>query len=274
MNDPILKIDNFSFSRGGHQILEDVNLAVKAGEYLSIIGPNGAGKTTLLKCLMRIWTGGSGNIEIAGRHLAAYSQRELARILSYVPQSERQAAAFSVYEFVNMGRYPYLNAFTPETGSGRAVVDRAMAAAGVTVLSDRSVRSLSGGEQQKVLIAAALAQEPDVLLLDEPTTFLDPVHRDDIQRLLLALNREQGVTVVAVTHDLNQALMYSDRIAAIQQGRAVFLATPQEVVAEGMLDEVFSSTFTFMPHPHGGTPLLIPNAVTQPNASDRPSHEN
>ncbi|OHB70595.1 MAG: ABC transporter ATP-binding protein, partial [Planctomycetes bacterium RBG_13_63_9] len=208
----VIRVRDFSFRMGRKEILRDVSFDVCEGEYLAIVGPNGAGKTTLVKCLDRILVGGTGRIEICGRPLAAYRRRELARLISYVPQADGRVFPFPVEQFVLMGRYPYLTPFSAVSKEDRAVVRRAMQQTGTSEFADRLLGTLSGGERQKVFIAAALAQEAQILLLDEPTTFLDYRHQAEIIELLARINRSAGVTVLAVTHDVNQAALQSDRI--------------------------------------------------------------
>ena len=212
---PVLEITNFSFRIGAKKILRDVTFSVAKGEYLSIVGPNGAGKTTLLKCIDRIHRGGSGQIAVYGRPLESYRQRDLARHLSYVPQADGRVFPFTVEQFVLMGRYPHLNAFSSIAHEDRKTVLEVMERARISPFAHRRLDTLSGGERQKVYIAAALAQGAQVLLLDEPTTFLDYRHQAEIRDLLAEINRNSGVTIVAVTHDVNRAAMDSHRIVAL-----------------------------------------------------------
>jgi iron complex transport system ATP-binding protein len=258
---PALAVRNLCFSIGGKAILEDVTFEVPQGAFVSIIGPNGAGKTTLLKCLNRIVTGMTGQIQVLGRSLSAYSQVELAVRLGYVPQAGHEAIPFSVFEFVMMGRYPHLSAFTSPTAADEASVDHALELAGAAELSDRDCGTLSGGERQKVLIAAALAQEARILLLDEPTTFLDPHHQAEILQVLSSLNRDSGVTMLAVTHDINAAALTSDTILALQQGRLVFRGTPDQLMTRETLTPLFGRVFPFVEHPVTGRRLILPEAV-------------
>lgn len=257
----IITVRNYSFSAGGKRILADVSLTVAAGEFLSIIGPNGAGKTTLLKCLIRINTGGSGVILFEGRPLASYTQRALARLVGYVPQSDGRSLPFTVEEFVRMSRYPYLGPFAAGGPDDDRAVEEALELTGTARLSGRFIDTLSGGERQTVLIAAALAQESRILLLDEPTAFLDPRHVADIHRILFRINRERGVTVAAVTHDINGAALLSDRIGILKDGVVTFTGAPREVMRGEVLSPVYGKPFIFVAHPETGLPLIVPEEV-------------
>lgn len=255
-----LDVRDFSFRLAKKEILRGVTFSVRAGEYLTIIGPNGAGKTTLLKCLDRIFTGGSGRIDVFGRPLASYSQKELARRISYVPQADGRALPFSVEQFVLMGRYPYLSPFSTVGKDDWQAVHAAMDETGTRPLARRLLRTLSGGERQKVYIAAALAQGAEVLLLDEPTTFLDYRHQAEIREVLARANRRSGVTIVAVTHDVNSAALESDRIVALRDGTVVFSGLPQEAMKADVLEQIYGTRLLLVDHPVTGLPLIVPQA--------------
>jgi len=260
---PVIELRRFSFRIGRKEILRDVSFAVRRGEYLTIVGPNGAGKTTLLKCIDRILPGGSGEIEVCGRPLADYRQKELARRISYVPQADGRTFPFTVEQFVLMGRYPYLNPFSSIGPEDRQAVREAMGMTGTAMFADRMLGTLSGGERQQVYIAAALAQGAEVLLLDEPTTFLDYRHQSEVRRLLVRANRDSGVTIVAVTHDVNQAALESDRIVALRDGSVVFSGTPQEIMKPGVLGQIYETSLLLIDHPSAGLPVIVPQALTR-----------
>ena len=254
----ILEITGFSFAIGPKQILHDLSFSVRQGEYLSIVGPNGAGKTTLLKCLDRIYRGGTGRITVYGRPLESYRQRDLARRISYVPQADGRVFPFTVEQFVLMGRYPYLNPFSSVGREDKEAVHHVMERTGVDEFAHRRLDTLSGGERQKVYIAAALAQGAEVLLLDEPTTFLDYRHQAEVRELLSEVNRNSGVTVVAVTHDVNRAAMDSDRIVALSTGKLVFDGTPGEIMQPEVLQRIYDTSFLLVDHPQGDVPIIAP----------------
>jgi len=253
----IIEVQDLSIVLGMAEILKGISFTVHKGEYLSVIGPNGSGKTTLIKCLNRIHRITGGGIILDHVPLQAYTQKEIARRMGYVPQTSEDTSLFSVYEFVLMGRYPYLNPFVPPTKRDRDAVFGALRLTGTHGLAHRIVGTLSGGERQKVFIAAALAQGPRILLLDEPTTFLDPRHQDDIQEMLIHINRESGVTIIAATHDINSALRASTRIIAIKEGEVAFCGSPEELMEQGLLDTIYDKCFTFMEHPRTGGPMVV-----------------
>ncbi len=257
----MIHIDNFSYAINGVRILENVSLEIVEGEFLSIIGPNGAGKTTLVKCLVRINTGGTGEISIGNRSLASYSGKALARLAGYVPQGDSRELPFSVEEFVFMGRYPYQGPFISVNEEDRRAVREALELTGTARFAERPLDTLSGGERQGVFIAAALAQEARILFLDEPTAFLDPRHVADIHAILRRVNREKGVTVVMVTHDINGAAMLSDRIAVLKQGRVVTVGLPEAIMTNKTLELVYDKPFLFVAHPVTGQRLIAPEGV-------------
>ncbi len=260
---PSIHIRNYSFAVNGARILEDVSLEVGAGEFLAIIGPNGAGKTTLIKCLVRINTGGTGEIFLDERALESFRQKELARLLGYVPQSDGRGLPFTVEEFVLMGRYPYLGPLSPPGREDERAAREALELTGTAHLAGRFLDTLSGGERQNVLIAAALSQGSRILLLDEPTTFLDPKHVADIHGILRRVNRERKMTVVMVTHDINGAALLSDRIAVLKSGRVAFTGSPEEVMRNEVLERIYEHPFLFVAHPLTGRRLIIPSEVEE-----------
>ena len=255
-----LEVVQFSFRLGEKQILEAISFQVAQGEYVSIIGPNGAGKTTLLKCLIGIYPGGRGEIRWFGRSLGAYPRRQLARRISYVPQADGRLPPFTVEEFVLLGRYPYLSPFTTIRPEDRQAARQAMEATQVAHLADRLLETLSGGERQKVFLAAALAQGADVFLLDEQTTFLDYHHQAEIRALLRRLNAA-GRTILTVTHDVNPAVLDSQRILALREGRLVFSGPPEHLMQPDVLRNIYSAELVLMPHPSTGQPIILPPAL-------------
>lgn len=257
IKDNLIEIKGLSFNMGNVMILKDISFSVHEGEYVSVIGPNGSGKTTLLKCMNRIYTAQKGHISIKGISLKAYKQKDLAKLIGYVPQATNQAYPFTVYEFVLMGRYPYFSPFSPPNKQDRKAVMEALVLTNTESFINRALGTLSGGERQKVFIAAALAQGAKILLLDEPTTFLDPRHQDDIQNILKRVNRETGVTIVAATHHINSALYASNRIIALKEGKVLFFGIPDELINEGLLDRIYDKSFVFMKHPKTEKPVVL-----------------
>ena len=259
----VIEIDRFSYSFGSKQVLREVSFSVHRGEYVSIVGPNGAGKTTLIKCLDRIFRGGTGRINVMGRPLETYRQKELARLLSYVPQADGRVFPFTVGQFVLMGRYPYLSPFSTISREDRRAVGDALDRTGTSEFADRPLDTLSGGERQKVYIAAALAQGSEILLLDEPTTFLDYHHQAEIRDLLAQVNRQSGVTIVAVTHDVNRAALDSRRVVAVRDGAVVFCGPADRIMDPGVLEEIYGTPFLLVDHPQRAMPIVVPQVPSE-----------
>jgi len=255
---PLIEIRNFSFSFGSKTILDTISLTVNEGEYLSVIGPNGAGKSTFLKCLMRILQGGKGAITIDNKPLDHYRQKELAKCVSYVPQNDGRSFPFTAGEFVMMSRYPYLSPFTSIQDEDKRAVHDALSLTGTLPLAGRHLNTLSGGERQTVYIAAAIAQGARILLLDEPTTFLDPKHESDILNIIKKVNHEFGITIISVTHDINIAVLQSDRIAILKNGAFVFVGAARDIMDNEILENVYEKRFSFVQHPSAGTLLIVP----------------
>ncbi len=251
-------VDELSVRLGDAVILGGVSCAVEPGEFLTVIGPNGAGKSTLLRCLDGIVAASSGGVQIDGREISSYNRRELARTVSFVPQPDAGVLDFSVRAFVEMGRFPYLSAWAAMTVDDREVVVEAMELTSVDQLADRPLSTLSGGERQRASIAAALAQGASILLLDEPTSFLDYHHQVQILDLIDRLHHERDLTVVAVTHDLNSTVAVSDAVLALKGGRVVFSGSPAELLDERTLTEIYGADFTLVAGGARGLPLVFP----------------
>lgn len=258
-----VEVDGLVFSLGGRPILDDVSFSIEAGQSLAVIGPNGAGKTTLLKCINRILRHSAGAIRVFGRSLDDFTQRELAKVVGYVPQADARYFPFRVREFILMGRYPHLSPFTSLTRSDNQAADEALDRTGLREFADRPMDTLSGGERQSVFVAAALAQGAQLLLLDEPATFLDYKHQVDVLALLRRLNREQGVTIVSVTHDVNSALVGAQKVLALKAGRICFSGTPTELLAGNVLEEVYDTSFKRVAVGALGTVVVRPTEFTR-----------
>lgn len=255
----VIEANDLSLVVSGKNILSGVSFKVEQGEFVAIIGPNGAGKSTLLKLLMRIYSGNSGAIAIKGKPLGSYSQRELAKALSYVTQPGDAAPPFTVREFVLMGRYPHATPFSIAGKGDIEAVEKSLEFTGMRGFESRYMSTLSGGERQKAFIAAALAQDSEMMLLDEPTTFLDPKHQYEILGILKRLNAH-GVTVLVVTHDVNHAALFSRRIIAVKEGRVIFDGPPREMMSKERLHALYDRRFIIVPHPSNGIPVVLPEA--------------
>ncbi|MDR1489940.1 MAG: ABC transporter ATP-binding protein [Desulfovibrio sp.] len=255
----MLRIQHFSFALNGNCILENLSFSLAKGEYLSVIGPNGAGKSTLLKCIIRVHEHGStrGEIHLKGRLLSEYDQRTLSALISYVPQAGGWIPPFTVAELLRLSRYPYLSAGGALRKTDLDAVEKALDLTGMKKLASRPLPSLSGGERQKAFVAAALAQDTEIILLDEPASFLDPKHTAELNRLVRVLNREHGITMLTVTHDLNHPLCMEGKVLVLRQGQQLFFGQAQEVLRGKILEDAFSHQFTCFQHPKTGRPTLL-----------------
>jgi iron complex transport system ATP-binding protein len=254
----MLSVQDLVAAVPGRRLLDAVSFTVGAGERFAIIGPNGAGKSTLLKVLCRILISAAGVVRWSGRPLPELGQKDLARLVAYVPQALLHPEGFTVREFVLMGRYPHLSPFSNPRAHDWQVVDRTLDLTGMADFSGRILSTLSGGEQQKVMIAAALAQEARVLLLDEPTAHLDPLQQEQIYSLLESVHQRQGLTLLEVTHDVNRAGLGHDRILGLRDGRVVFLGPPEEFMQPEALHRIYGKVFQLAPHPLTGRPMVLP----------------
>lgn len=254
----MLKLSNINFAFDTAPIIDRLSLNVERGAWLGVIGPNGAGKTTLLKLISGVLRPIDGEINIDDRAIQKFSRNEMARLIAVVPQVSSFTFPFTVSEIVLMGRAPYLKNFGFETAMDIAIAEEAMKRTDIWQFRSRSIDELSGGERQRVLIARALAQEPKILLLDEPTTFLDIKHQLDIMEILTELNKDPGLTIISAIHDVNLAISYCKTIALLNNGRIFKLGTPAEVVTYSNLKEVFSADVYVGLNEFTGNPYYVP----------------
>jgi len=262
MNTIALQARNLSFAYFNTPVLREVSLALHSGERVGLIGPNGSGKTTLLRCLSGVLLPSQGEVSLDGLALRRLSRQEIARRIAVVPQELLVPFAFTVREMVGMGRLPHVAGgwqalLRGENQADRRAIEAAMLATGTVDLADRLFNELSGGERQRVMIALALAQEPEVLLLDEPTVHLDLAHQVEVLELIARLNGERGFTVLAVLHDLNLAALYFPRLVLLEGGRIVGEGTPAQVLSEETIARVFGATVRVQPHPTADRPHII-----------------
>lgn len=239
--------------------LERVACSIRAGTIVGIIGPNGSGKTSFLKLLMGLLRPASGVIDFFGKDLGGLSPARIARNMAFVPQETSQLFPFTLGELVLMGRFPFHRPFEGWGWDSSADVHRAtqaMHAMEIGALAGRMMSDVSGGERQRAMIARALTQDPHVLLLDEPTAFLDLHHQLEIARIIRRLNRERGLTVVLVSHDLNLASQYCDRLLLLREGEIVTMGPPEEVIAGESLESVYGCPVLVDQHPQSGRPRV------------------
>lgn len=245
-------------------VVHALDLAVPDGQVTVIVGPNACGKSTTLRALGRLLKPKSGAVLLDGAELAKIPTRKIAQAIGLLPQTPVAPEAITVADLVARGRQPHQHWWQQWSDEDERAVTDAMARTDVTALADRPVDALSGGQRQRVWIAMALAQETDLLLLDEPTTYLDIAHQVEVLDLIRRLNRTRGRTVVAVLHDLNQAARYADHLIAMKAGRIVAEGRPADIVTADLVREVFGLTSVVIPDPVTGSPLVIPGTPWSP----------
>jgi iron complex transport system ATP-binding protein len=239
-------------------VVRDLDLQLTEGSFTAIVGPNGCGKSTLLRALGRLMRPISGQVLLDGRAIARTPTREVAKVLGLLPQAPVAPDGLTVADLVARGRHPHQSFLRQWSRDDESVVTEALAWTDLAELADRPVDELSGGQRQRAWISMALAQGTDLLLLDEPTTYLDLSHQIDVLELVGRLHAERGRTVVVVLHDLNLAARYAQRLVAMKDGVLVAAGTPAEVLTEALLAEVFDLEARVLPDPVTGTPMVVP----------------
>jgi iron complex transport system ATP-binding protein len=252
-------------------ITEDLSITIPDGSFTVIVGPNACGKSTLLRALSRLLRPAQGQIVLDGGNIARLAAKEVARRLGLLPQSSLAPEGITVADLVARGRYPHQSLFRQWSSADQDAVTSAMAVTGITDLSGRLVDELSGGQRQRVWIAMVLAQQTPILLLDEPTTFLDIAHQIELLDLLADLNAE-GRTVVAVLHDLNHACRYATHLIAMRAGAVVAAGEPGTIVSERLVEDVFGLACVIVPDPVTGTPLIVPRGRSARAGNGRTSN--
>ncbi|NML51076.1 ABC transporter ATP-binding protein [Streptomyces sp. R302] len=243
---------------GDRIVAEGLDLDIPAGRVTALVGPNACGKSTALRALARLLKPESGTVHLDGTDTSELSARELSLRLALLPQTPSAPDGITVRDLVARGRTPHQRWWCQWTAADEAVVDRALEATGTDTLAERSLDELSGGQRQRVWIAMALAQDTPVLLLDEPTTYLDLAHQVDVLELVAHLNRTEGRTVVMVLHELNLACRYADHLIAMRDGRVLAAGPPTDIVTPDLVQEAFALRATVITCPVAGTPLVIP----------------
>ncbi len=255
---PEMHISGLSHAYGDLRVLENISLEIPRGSFTIIIGPNGSGKTTLLKTLTGIIHPQQGSVRLGGRPLEAFSRKELARRIAYVPQQIPWDFPFTAEEVVLLGRTPHLGLMGLEQQRDYALARNAMERAGIDHLSGRILDHLSGGERQQVFIARAVCQQPQLLLLDEPTAALDPSHQVRIMDLLEKLKQDHGITVIMVSHDINLACMYADTLVLLSAGRVLQQGAPEAVITRRWLEHAYGCPIAVDRSPCGNVPRITP----------------
>lgn len=253
---PLVEVADVRFAYEVAPVLDGVSFSVETGEILGVIGPNSVGKTTLLRLLSKVLVPQSGTIRLAGRDLTRWKRLEAARVVAVVPQDVALAFPFTVREFVLTGRYPHSPGRFFEGPEDLRAMEEALRIAGLASLKEKPVTALSGGERQRVLVARALVQRPRLLLMDEPNAHLDLHHQLELAQLIRWLNREEGTTVILVSHDLNLAGELSDRLLLLAEGHVARLGTPDQVLETGLIEAVYRARVWIEPNPKTGRPRV------------------
>ena len=254
---------DLSLGYGGTAIVEGLTVDVAAGAVTAIVGPNACGKSTLLRGLARLMSPAAGQVILDGSDISRLRTKDVAKRLGLLPQSSIAPEGITVADLVTRGRFPHQTMLRQFSRADQQAVADAMAATGVTAIAGRPVDQLSGGQRQRVWIAMVLAQQTPLILLDEPTTFLDIAHQIELLDLFADLNAEQGCTIVAVLHDLNHACRFADQIIAMKAGAIVAQGNPADVITATLVEEVYGLECQVIDDPETGTPLVIPRASSR-----------
>jgi iron complex transport system ATP-binding protein len=254
----MIKIDKLAYSYTNMPFLQDISIRIAEGALHAVIGANGAGKSTFLRLIGGLLTPVSGSVILNGKDGASLSSMERARLASYVFQENYTGFPYSVEQMVLLGRHPQQKALFGDTEEDIKKCVEALELLGMVPFRKRLYRTLSGGEKQRVAIAAAIAQETPILLFDEPTAFTDIRYQSEIYHLIHTICRERNLTTLVITHDVNLAALYSDAISVMSNGRIIATGTPEEVLTEPILSAAYSTTVKVIRHPDAGVPLIIP----------------
>ena len=257
----VIEAKNLSLKIGDRQILNSLDLSVEKGAFVCIIGPNGAGKSSLLSCLGGLAKGCCGEVLLEGKPLASMSSRETARRIAWLHQSGSELLPFTVRQFAALSRYPWHSSFSGAVKEDEEAVKRALVSANVVSLADRKLDTLSGGERQRALLAAALAQGTDILFLDEPASFLDYKYQEEMLAVVEKINKEQGITVLCVTHDVNFALHCAGKIFAVKDGSLLWSGNREELLEQNILEQLFETRFTFFKTDGNEPACVVPEGL-------------
>lgn len=257
----ILNVKNVNVQYGEKQVLKDINLKISSGKIISIIGPNGCGKTTLLRVISKNLKPNKGQVLLNEKDVYNIKNKELARTMAILSQSNGCPEDISIKELVSYGRYAHKKLFLGFTSEDEKIVNWAINRTGLHNIQNRKVNTLSGGERQRAWIAMAIAQKPSILILDEPTTYLDISYQLELLDLIKSLNKQENITIVMVLHDINQASRYSDELVIIKNGELYEIGTPNNVISDVMLKEVFRLRADINEDKDTKKPIIYPKEV-------------
>ncbi|KGM95553.1 ABC transporter [Clostridium novyi A str. 4552] len=253
-----IEVKNLKFLYNSEKVLDDINITIEKGKFYSIIGPNGSGKTTLMKNICKILDANSGHIFINGKDINKMDFKNISKSISVVSQDTNIDFDFSVMDIVLMGRNPYIKMFSTESFEDIKMAREAMEFLDVWRLKDKNITSLSGGERQRVLIARAICQNTDIILLDEPISHLDITYQIELLNKLICLNHNKKITIISILHDLNLASTYSDYIILMNKGKIVDIGTSEQVLTKENIKNVYKIQVDVMMHPTKFKPYIIP----------------
>jgi iron complex transport system ATP-binding protein len=262
-----LSTENLQIGYDEKIIVDNLNLKINKGEITTIIGANGCGKSTILKTMARVHAAKSGVVYLDGKMIHKIPTKEIAKKMAVLPQSPEAPSGLTVYELISFGRSPHQSGFGRLSEEDRKVIHWALEVTGLTSFAHQAVDALSGGQRQRAWIAMAIAQETELLLLDEPTTYLDMAHQLEILKLLEKLNREEGRTIVMVIHDLNHAARFSHHMVALRSGKIIKEGTSEEVMTSAVLKEVFQIDAEIVKDPRTKKPVCISYDLIQKDQS-------
>lgn len=254
------ELNNIAYQYNGTAVLQGISLEIPQGLITGILGPNGGGKTTLLKVLSGLYQPSRGSVTVNHKPLREYSRQELARQIAFLEQNHPISLPFTVREVVEMGRYPWLKPLASLGAKDQEIVEYALHSFNLTAMQDRIVETLSGGERQLVSLARAMAQEPRILILDEPTTYLDIGHQNMVMEYLYKWHKSLGTTIVMVIHDLNLSSQFCDYLVVLEQGKLVVSGPKEEVLCEELFTRLYNTKLAMVRHPVSGVPQFLPAA--------------
>ncbi len=258
----MLDVKQLSVKTDNKRLIFEISFHLEHADYLCILGPNGAGKSTLLKALMGIVKTCSGDITLNKQSLVKLSQKQLAQHISYVPQAHSHQLNFNVRDFIKMSRYPYQSVLSEWTLKDKQAMERAIDITNISAFLSRQMQTLSGGESQRVMIAAALCQQTPLLLLDEPTSFLDPHHQVEVHQLIRHLNEQHNISIIEVSHDLNHAAQHSKHILALKHGKTLWYGQSSDIIQSSHLHALYDQQFVFTAHPQTGLMIALPSELS------------